>query len=105
MPRVDVVDREHEVMVRAELPGVERDALEVSTTNDSVTIKGTTRHEEKQEEGEYVRCETVSGSFARTVSLPCEVDDAKAKARFKDGLLELTLPKAERARRRAIQIE
>lgn len=105
MPRVDVIDRDDEVVVRAEIPGVEKKDLDVSMTNNTVTVKGSTRHEEREEKGNYHRCEISHGAFSRTVTLPAEVDDSKAKAVFKDGLLELTIPKKEKSKRHSISIQ
>lgn len=105
MPKVDVVDRQNEIVVKAEVPGVEKKDLEISMTEDTVTIKGSTRHEEKEEKGDYYRREISTGSFSRTVALPGEVDTARAKANFKDGVLELVIPKIEKAKRRTIHIE
>ena len=105
MPKVDVIDREDEVVIRAEVPGVDKKDLDVSMTEHSVTIKGETSKEHKEEKGDYYRSEISRGSFVRTVALPCEVDTDKAKAKFKDGLLELTLPKLEKAKRRSIKID
>lgn len=105
VPKVDVVDRENEIVVKAELPGVEKKDLDISVSDNTVTIKGSTRHEEKEEKGDYYRCEISTGSFSRTVALPAEVDGAKAKANFKDGLLELTLPKIEPAKRHSIKLD
>lgn len=105
MPRVDVIDRENEVLVRAEAPGVDKDDLDVSLSENSVTIKGKTSHEEKEEKGDYFRSEISSGSFSRTMSLPADVDTDKAKAVFKDGLLELTIPKAEKSKRKNVKID
>lgn len=104
-PRVDVVDREAEILVRAELPGVDKQDIEVSMTDNTVTIKGSTRHEEKEEKGDYYRCEISRGSFSRTVALPGDVDNTKATATFKDGILELTLPKVEKSKRRTIAVK
>ena len=105
IPKVDVIDRDDEVVVKAELPGVEKKDLDVSVTETSVTIKGTTSHEEKEEKGDYYRCEISRGAYARTVALPSYVDADKAKASFKDGVLELTLPKVEKSKRRSIEIK
>jgi HSP20 family protein len=105
MPKVDVVDREDEVVIRAELPGVDKKDLDVSMTDNTVTIKGSTRKEEKEEKGDYYRCEISSGSFSRTVTLPAQVDAGKSSARFKDGVLELKVPKKEQAKRRSIKVE
>jgi len=105
MPKVDVIERDDEVVVKAELPGVDKKDLDVSVTENSVTIKGTTSHEEKEEKGDYYRCEISRGAYARTVALPSYVDADKAKASFKDGVLELKLPKVEKAKRRSIEIK
>lgn len=105
MPKVDVVDRENEIVVRAEVPGVEKKDLDVSVSDNAVTIKGSTRHEEKEEKGDYYRHEISSGSFSRTVALPAEVDGSRATADFKDGVLELTLPKMEKSRRHSIKLD
>ena len=105
MPKIDVIDREEDVLVRAELPGVEKKDLEISTTDTTVTIKATTRHEEKEEKGDYYRCEISRGAIARTVALPAEVRSDKAKASLKDGVLELTLPKVEKSKRRTVTVE
>lgn len=105
MPHVDVIDRDAEILVKAELPGVEKKDLDISVTRNAVTIKGTTSHESKEEEGNYYRCELSRGSYARTLILPSDVDEDKAKASFKNGILELTLPKIEKAKRRTIEVE
>jgi len=105
MPKVDVIERDDEVVVKAELPGVDKKDLDVSVTENSVTIKGTTSHEEKEEKGDYYRCEISRGAYARTVTLPSYVDADKAKASFKDGVLELKLPKVEKSKRRNIEIK
>ena len=93
VPRVDVIDRDGEVLVKAELPGVSKENLEIMTSGNTVTIKGTSRYEHKEEKGDYHRSEISHGVFARTVTLPAEVNSDEADARFKDGLLELSLPK------------
>ena len=105
LPKVDIVDREKEILVRAEVPGVDKDNLDISITENTVTLKGTAHHEEKEEKGEYYRCETTHGSFARTITLPAEVDSEHAKASYKDGVLELTVPKIKKSQRRTIKID
>lgn len=105
MPRVDIVERDDEIVVKAELPGVDKKDLDVSVTENAVTIKGSTSHEEKEEKGDYYRCEISSGAYSRTLALPSDVEANKAKANFKDGVLELTLPKMKKAKRHAIKVE
>ncbi|MDO8705649.1 MAG: Hsp20/alpha crystallin family protein [Sulfuricaulis sp.] len=107
IPQVDIIDREAELVVRAAVPGFDKDDIEVSSTADAVTLRGCAEAEEKEgeEEGEYYRHEIRCEDFLRTIHLPCLVDDTRAKATFKDGMLELILPKAEAAKRHTVKIE
>ncbi|QTF92446.1 Hsp20/alpha crystallin family protein [Halomonas sp. BM-2019] len=105
VPRVDVIERDGEVVVRAEVPGFEREELEVTVTDRSVTLKGEHREEHKEEKGDYVRSEITTGSFSRTVALPSEIDADKAEARFKNGILELVLPRQNQASRRKVEVK
>lgn len=105
-PKVDLVDREAEVVVRAAVPGFNKADIEVSATDNAVTIRGKAREEHKEEEkGEYYHREIRTEDFLRTVRLPCFVDDSKAKATFKQGMLEVVLPKVEENKRHAVEIE
>jgi len=105
LPAVDVIDRPDHILVRAEVPGVKKEDLDVSVSDNLVTIRATTKYEEEKEQGEYYRCEMSHGEFSRSVSLPAAVDSAEARASFKDGVLELTLPKTAPSKRRAIKVE
>lgn len=105
MPKVDVIDRDKEVVVRAEVPGVDRKDLDVSVTDSTVTIKGQSSRETEEEGGDYYRCEIARGAFTRTVALPSEVDAENVQASFKEGILEITLPKIKEARRRKVDIK
>ena len=105
MPKVDVIDRDEEVLVRAEVPAVKKEDIEVSISGNMVTIKGETKREEKEEKGDYYRSEISRGAFSRMVALPADVDESKAKAALNDGVLELTLPKVEKAKRRTIKVD
>jgi HSP20 family protein len=105
LPRVDVIDNETEIVVRAEVPGIRKEDLDVSMNEETVTIRGHTSREEKTESGNYYRSEISHGEFVRTVGLPSAVDAEKATAKLENGVLELTLPKVERAKRHAIKVE
>jgi HSP20 family protein len=105
LPRVDVIDRENEFCVRAELPGVDKENLDVSLNENTVTLRATTQKEEQEEKGQYYRRETSRGEFQRTVRLPGTVEGDKAKATFKDGVLELIVPKAPGFKRQSIKVE
>lgn len=105
MPDVDIIERDDEIVLKAEMPGVDKKDIDISVTQNSVTIKGTTSHEEKEEKGDYYRCEIARGSYARTMSLPADVDETKSKASYKDGVLQLTLPKLQKSKRHSIKVE
>jgi HSP20 family protein len=105
VPRIDLIDREKEILVRAEVPGVDKKDLTVDLSGGLLTIRGERRHEEKTEEGELYRAEISRGTFSRTMRLPEDVDFEKSKASFKDGILEIHLPKTHVTERRHIKVE
>ena len=105
-PQVDVSQTDKEIKVSAEIPGVEPKDIDVSVEDGILTIKGEKKYErEEKEKGQY-RMERSYGSFERTIELPAEVDESKAKAEFKKGVLRLTLPKRPGApsRRKRISV-
>jgi HSP20 family protein len=104
-PRVDVIERDEEIVVNAELPGVKKDDLEVSLAGDRLTIRATTKQEAEETKGEYHKREISRGEFTRSVRLPAPVDVERAQAKFADGMLELTLPKAVPAKRHPIKVD
>jgi len=104
-PRADVIDRDGDILVRAEVPGIAKEDLEISVTGNSVTIKGESKQEEREERGDYYRCETSRGAFSRTIALPVAVNADAAKASFENGMLELTLPKTPKDKRRTIKVD
>ncbi|MGZ5170799.1 MAG: Hsp20/alpha crystallin family protein, partial [Burkholderiales bacterium] len=86
-------------------PGVKKEDIHISLTGNLMTIKGETKHEQKEEKGDYYRCEIARGAFSRMVTLPADVDDTRAKAELHDGMLEITLPKMEQAKKRDVKIQ
>ena len=102
---VDVYETEDAVVVKSAIPGVKPEDIDISLTGDTLTIKGETKSEEKVEEENYVRREMRYGSFVRTLSIPTSVVVDKADAEFENGVLTLTLPKAEEVKPKAIQIK
>jgi HSP20 family protein len=105
MPNLDVVDQDSEIVVRAEIPGIDKKDVSISLTDNLLTIKGETQKEKKDDKGNYHRREISRSSFARTVTLPSSVDASKSVASLKDGVLEIKLPKAESSRRRSIAVQ
>jgi len=104
-PRVDLVERDSEVVVRAQLPGVDKKDIEVSLTDRTITIRASTRKEDKEEKGEYYRREISTGEVSRTLTLPAEVDGTKAQAEFKDGILEIMVPKIAKSKRVQVDVK
>jgi HSP20 family protein len=103
-PKIDVLDRDDHVVVEAELPGVKKSDIEVSLGDGRITVKASTRRETSEEEGDYHRREISRGVYARTVSLPAPVDGSRATAAYEDGVLKVTLPKLEGAKRQSIEV-
>lgn len=104
-PSIDIVDRPKEVVVRAQAPGVEKEDLDVSIVDRTLTIKGSSRKEEKEEGEDYFRQEIRTGAFTRSVTLPSDVNVSRAKATFKDGVVELHLPKVRASKRHSIEVQ
>ena len=103
-PRVDVVDRDDDILVRADVPGVKKENLDITLTDNTITIKGKTSEEKKEEKGDYFRSETLKGSFSRTMYLPSDVDGNRAESTIKNGMLEVVVPKLEKARRIKVEV-
>lgn len=103
-PRVDVINRDEEVLVKAELPGVKREDLTVELIGDLLAIRGEQHHEERKEEGDLVRAEITRGAFSRTMTMPAGLDGEHVKAELKEGVLEVHLPKLEKTERRRIEV-
>lgn len=103
-PRVDMIDREKELLVRAELPGVRKQDLEISILGDRLVIQGMREYKQEKKDDTYFRSEIGRGTTSRTVMLPAEVDEKKVKAELKDGILEVTLPKTEVHKRHTIKV-
>jgi HSP20 family protein len=99
-PSVDVFEEGDELVVKAELPGMKREDIDVSVTDNTVLISGEKRQEEKVEKKNFYRMERSYGSFTRSFTLPSEVETDRAKASFKEGVLEIRIPKSEEAKRK-----
>jgi HSP20 family protein len=96
-PRVDVTENDKEIRISAELPGIDEKDIDVSLQSDTITIKGEKKEEKESKGKDFYRSERSYGSFSRTIPLPVEVDTDKVEARFKKGVLHVTLPKTARA--------
>lgn len=103
-PTVDIFEEGNDVVVKAELPGMGKDDIDVNVTDDVITISGEKKSEEKIEKKDYFRFERSYGSFSRSLTLPAETQTDKAKASFKNGVLEVRIPKTEAAVRKVKKI-
>lgn len=104
-PPVDIFERADGLVIRAEIPGVSKDDIDVRIENNVLTLHGERRREEGFDETAAHRLERVYGSFTRSFSLPTTVDAAKISASYRDGVLEIVLPKAEEAKPKRIQVQ
>ena len=106
-PSLDMYEEKDGLVIKADLPGVKEDGLEINLEGDTLHIKAEKKEEkEKADEGtKYYACERVYGSYHRTVSLPFPVEAEKVSATFDGGVLQVRLPKAEEAKPRQIKIE
>jgi HSP20 family protein len=101
---LDVYETENEVVVKATVPGVRPEDIDVTLTGDLLTIKGEFKSEEKTEKRNYLRQERRYGSFSRQINLPAGVKGDQCKATFENGVLTLELPKAEAAKAKSIKV-
>jgi HSP20 family protein len=105
-PRVDIVENDKEVVVTAEVPGMDEKDFDISLTADTLTLHGEKKAEREEKKGNWYRVERSYGSFHRTVPLPCQVDSDKVEARYSKGVLTITLPKLpeEKQHRKRIEV-
>ena len=104
VPAVDIFERNDEVVLRAEVPDVKKDDLDVKIERNVLTLSGEKRRDESIQEDSYHRLERHYGTFVRTFSLPSHVDTSRVEARYKDGILEVVLPKLEEAKPKQIDV-
>lgn len=104
-PHLDVTETKESVSVKAELPGLDAKDLDISLSGNTLTLKGEKRQAKEEKDEHYHLIERSYGAFTRTVELPAPVAADKVKATFKNGVLTITLPKTEEAKRKAISIE
>ena len=96
-PKVDIIQNEKEVVVKADVPGAKKEDINVTVTEDTLTIRGEVRSDFEEKKDNYFHSERFFGSYSRTLPLPALVDDTKATAKFEDGVLTVTIPKATKS--------
>lgn len=104
-PAVDLFEEKDDIVVKAEIPGIDKDSINVNLSDHTLTIKGEKKKEEEVKEENYYRSERSYGSFVRTLELPKDVHADKVKATFKNGVLEVRMPKTEEAKAREIKVK
>ncbi len=105
IPTVDLFESDGDVVLKAELPGIRKEDLDITLTEDTITLAGEKKKEEKIKKKDYYRWESSYGSFCRTFSLPAEVKTDQIKTKFKDGILEIRMPKTEEAKKKEIKVK
>jgi len=104
LPAVDVSETDGEFVVRAELPGMSHEDIDINVQDNILTLKGEKKQEKKEEHENFHRLERCYGSFSRSFTLPAGVKTEDIKATFKDGILQVAMPKAEEAKVKKIAI-
>jgi len=105
MPSVDIYETPDRVVLKAELPGLTREDIDINVRNNTLTLRGERKFEKEVKEENYLRIERAYGSFQRSFTLPATIQQDKIKAVFTDGVLEVSLPKAEEARPKQVKID
>ena len=103
-PAVDIYEQDGNIVMKAELPGVDPKAVDIRLENNTLTLRGERHIDKDVKQDNYHRVERAYGAFSRSFTLPTVVDQGNIKAEYKDGVLKLTLPKREEAKPRQIQI-
>ena len=103
-PAVDLYEDKDDIVVKAELPGIDRDNVHVNLTDHTLIIKGEKKQDEEVKEENFYRCERSYGTFVRTLELPQDVQADKVKAAFKNGVLEVRMPKTAESKPKGISI-
>jgi len=104
-PVIDIFEEKDDIVVKAELPGMAKEDIEVNLADHTLTIKGEKKKEEEVKEESYYRSERSYGSFLRSLELPKDVRADKVKASFKNGILEVRMPKTEEAKAKEVKVK
>lgn len=104
-PYIDLVETDKEIIATAEMPGLEKQDIKINLTEDRLEVSAETKHEEKKEEMGYVYRERRAAGYYRAISLPSAVDPDKTKATYKNGVLEIRMPKTEIKEKKSLKVE
>lgn len=103
-PAIELIDTPDNLLLHAQLPGIDRNSIDVQVTRDKVMIAGERPYPQNLDKQNYIHAEFAYGKFRRIIALPVAVENDQTQAEFQDGLLTLTLPKVEQARRRVVKV-
>ncbi len=101
---IDMYDSKDSIIVKADIPGLKKEDIDVTVHGNTLTIKGEKKYEDKNKEGDCLRQERFYGAFQRSIALNSEIDTSKVKAEYKNGVLEIVLPKKEEAKPKQITV-
>jgi HSP20 family protein len=104
-PTLDIYEEKDDLIVKAEVPGLSKDEIDISLDGSTLTIKGEKKKEEEVKEDDYYRCERTFGAFFRSIELPSDVKADKVTASFKNGVIEIRLPKTEEAKKNVVHVK
>lgn len=104
-PSVDVVETDKEVIATADMPGIEKQDIKINLTENRLEISAETKREEKREERGYIYRERSRGAYYRAISLPTSIDTENSKATYRNGILEIRMPKMEVKERKTLTVE
>jgi len=105
LPSLDVAETKNDIVVKAEIPGLDPKDLDISLSDGLLTIKGEKKQEKEEKEENYHFIERSYGAFSRSIRLPREVQSDKISASYKNGVLKVTLPKSEEAKKKEVKIK
>jgi HSP20 family protein len=103
-PSVDISETDQAYLIKAEIPEVKKEDVKVTIDDGMITIQGERKMEKEEKGKKFHRIERSYGSFVRSFRLPDGVDESKVKAEFKDGMINVTLPKSEKAKKKAVEV-
>jgi HSP20 family protein len=104
-PTLDVYEQKDDLIVKAEIPGLTKDEIDITLEGTTLTITGEKKKEEEVKDEDYYRCERTYGAFSRSIDLPLAVQTDKVNASFKNGVLEIRLPKTEEAKKNVVKVK
>ena len=104
MPAIDVFEKDDKFMIKAEIPGMKQDDIDIAVTDSTLTIKGEKKTESEVKEEDYYKCARAYGRFYRSVQLPSAVNAGKIEANYNDGVLEVSIPKMAEAKPKKVKV-